>query len=91
MRVFHFESTNKSDGKTIMLDSFLTKNVLVVGSGGREHAIVDTLSRSRRVGKIFCAPGYAGIAAQAECLPLKETQIGTRPTNSGIRPNFTRS
>ena len=75
MRVFHFESTNKSDGKTIMLDSFLTKNVLVVGSGGREHAIVDALSRSRRVGKIFCAPGNAGIAAQAECLPLKETQI----------------
>lgn len=75
MRVFHFESTNKSDGKTIMLDSFLTKNVLVVGSGGREHAIVDALSRSRRVGKIFCAPGNAGIAAQAECVPLKETQI----------------
>ncbi len=41
MRVFHFESTNKSDGKTIMLDSFLTKNVLVVGSGGRKHAIVE--------------------------------------------------
>lgn len=75
MRVFHFESTNKSDGKTIMLDTLLSKNVLVVGSGGREHAIVDALSRSRRVGKIFCAPGNAGIAAQAECLPLKETQI----------------
>lgn len=58
-----------------MLDSFLAKNVLVVGSGGREHAIVDALSRSRRVGKIFCAPGNAGIAAQAECVPLKETQI----------------
>ena len=75
MRVFHFESTNKSDGKTIMLDTLLSKNVLVVGSGGREHAIVDALSRSRRVGKIFCAPGNAGIAAQAECVPLKETQI----------------
>ena len=75
MRVFHFESKNKSDGKTIMLDTLLSKNVLVVGSGGREHAIVDALSRSRRVGKIFCAPGNAGIAAQAECLPLKETQI----------------
>lgn len=48
--------------------------VLVVGGGGRCHAIVDALSRSRKVGKIYCAPGNAGIAAQAECVPLKETQ-----------------
>ena len=75
MRVFHFETTNKSDGKTIMLDTLLSRNVLVVGGGGREHAIVDALSRSRSVGKIYCAPGNAGIAAQAECVPLKETQI----------------
>ncbi len=75
MKVYHFESSNKNDGKTIMLDTLLMKNVLVVGGGGREHAIVDALSRSRSVGKIFCAPGNAGIAAQAECVPLKETQI----------------
>lgn len=75
MKVFHFESSNKSDGKTIMLDTLLMKNVLVIGGGGREHAIVDALSRSKNVGKIFCAPGNAGIAAQAECVPLKETQI----------------
>lgn len=75
MRVFHFETTNKSDGKTIMLDTLLSRNVLVVGGGGREHAIVDALSRSRSVGKIYCAPGNAGIAAQAECVPLRETQI----------------
>ncbi len=75
MKVFHFESSNKNDGKTIMLDTLLMKNVLVIGGGGREHAIVDALSRSRNVGKIFCAPGNAGIAAQAECVPLKETQI----------------
>lgn len=48
--------------------------VLVVGGGGRCHAIVDALSRSRKVGKIYCAPGNAGIAAQAECVPLRETQ-----------------
>lgn len=52
------------------------KKVLVVGGGGREHAIVDALSRSPQVGKIYCAPGNAGIAQQAECVALKETQIG---------------
>ena len=49
--------------------------VLVVGGGGREHAIVDALSRSSHVGKIYCAPGNAGIAAQAECVPIKDTEI----------------
>lgn len=49
--------------------------VLVVGGGGRCHAIVDALSRSQKVGKIYCAPGNAGIAAQAECVPLKDTQV----------------
>ena len=49
--------------------------VLVVGGGGREHAIVDALSRSSRVEKIYCAPGNAGIARQAKCVPLEDTQI----------------
>ena len=51
--------------------------VLVVGSGGREHAIVDALSRSSKVEKIFCAPGNAGIARQAECVPIKDTDVAT--------------
>ena len=51
------------------------KKVLVVGGGGREHAIVDALSRSARVAKIYCAPGNAGIAEQAECVPLKDTDV----------------
>ncbi len=51
------------------------KKVLVVGGGGREHAIVDALSRSPQVGKIYCAPGNAGIGEQAECVPLKDTDI----------------
>ena len=49
--------------------------VLVVGSGGREHAIVDALARSAQVEKIWCAPGNAGIAAQAECVAIKETEV----------------
>ena len=52
-----------------------TASVLVVGGGGREHAIVDALSRSARVAKIFCAPGNAGIAGQAECVSLKDTDV----------------
>ncbi len=49
--------------------------VLVIGSGGREHAIVDALSRSPQVDKIYCAPGNAGIARQAECVAIKDTEV----------------
>ena len=49
--------------------------VLVVGSGGRCHAIVEALSKSPQVEKIFSAPGNAGIAALAECVAIKETEI----------------
>ena len=44
--------------------------VLIVGSGGREHAIALAVSKSKRVDKIYCAPGNAGIAELAECVPI---------------------
>ena len=48
--------------------------VLVIGSGGREHALVWKLSQSSRVTEIFCAPGNGGIAEVATCVPIKITE-----------------
>ncbi len=44
--------------------------VLVVGSGGREHAIVWSLKKNANIEKIYCAPGNAGIGLDAECVPI---------------------
>ena len=44
--------------------------VLIVGGGGREHAIAVSVAKSRKVEKIYCAPGNAGIAQIAECVPI---------------------
>ena len=49
--------------------------ILVVGSGGREHAIVKKISESKRVSKIYCAPGNGGISDIAECVPIKVTEF----------------
>jgi phosphoribosylamine--glycine ligase len=51
--------------------------VLVVGSGGREHALVWKLSQSPRVDKVFCAPGNAGISEIAECLDIGADDVDT--------------
>jgi len=49
--------------------------VLVVGGGGREHAIVWKLSQSEKVNKIYCVPGNAGISKIAECVAYKATDM----------------
>jgi phosphoribosylamine--glycine ligase len=49
--------------------------ILVVGSGGREHALVWKLAQSKRVDKIFCAPGNAGIGQDAECVSIAADDI----------------
>src|SRR5688572_23227005 len=44
--------------------------VLVIGSGGREHAVVDALSRNSKIKQIYAAPGNGGIASQATLVPI---------------------
>ena len=51
------------------------KKILVIGGGGRCHAIVDALARSPQVEKIYCAPGNAGTAELAESVPLMVNDI----------------
>ena len=54
--------------------------VLVVGGGGREHALVWRLRQSPRVERLWCAPGNAGIAELAECVPIAADDVaGARP------------
>ena len=49
--------------------------VLIVGSGGREHAIAHSVAKSEKVGKIYCAPGNAGISEYAECVAIKAMEF----------------
>ncbi len=49
--------------------------VLVVGSGGREHALAWAIAASPLVDRLYCAPGNAGIAEEAECVPIRATDI----------------
>ena len=44
--------------------------ILIVGSGGREHAIAASVAKSPKADKIYCAPGNAGIGRIAECVPI---------------------
>jgi len=50
-------------------------NILVVGGGGREHALVWALAKSSRIQKIYCAPGNGGVTELAECVNIKATDL----------------
>ncbi len=49
--------------------------ILIVGGGGREHAIAWSVAKSKKVSKIFCAPGNAGIAEIAECVAINAMEF----------------
>jgi phosphoribosylamine---glycine ligase len=64
--------------------------VLVIGSGGREHALVWKLRQSPRVSQIYCAPGNAGIAAEATCRPGDIKNVASLlDLATQIRPDLT--
>src|SRR5690349_10416130 len=64
--------------------------VLVIGGGGREHALVWKLRQSPRVKQVFCAPGNAGIAEEAECLPVDVRSLASLvELASRIKPDLT--
>ena len=70
--------------------------VLVLGSGGREHALVWKLRQSPRISQLYCAPGNGGIADDAECLPLDlksldsvvELATGSQPDLTVVGPEL---
>ncbi len=53
----------------------MDKKILVIGSGGREHALCWKLSQSPKVAKVYCAPGNAGIKQHAQCIDIKASDL----------------
>jgi phosphoribosylamine--glycine ligase len=64
--------------------------ILVLGNGGREHALVWKLRQSARVSKLYCAPGNGGIAEEAECLPVDLSSLESMVALAEhLRPDLT--
>ena len=64
-------------------------NILIIGGGGREHAIACALKRSPKVEKLWCAPGNGGISKIAECFPVKATDIdGVVELAKKLKPDY---
>ncbi len=64
-------------------------NILVVGGGGREHAIITALAKSPKVDKLYAAPGNGGISKLAECFPVKATDIeGMVELAKNLQPDY---
>jgi phosphoribosylamine---glycine ligase len=64
--------------------------ILVLGNGGREHALVWKLRQSERVSKLYCAPGNGGIAEEAECLPVDLSSLESMVALAEqLRPDLT--
>jgi phosphoribosylamine---glycine ligase len=64
--------------------------VLVIGSGGREHALVWKLRQSSRITKIYCAPGNGGISSEAECVPAEQKSLESLVAVANqLRPDLT--
>ena len=64
-------------------------DILVVGGGGREHAIITALKKSPKVNKLYAAPGNGGISKLAECFPVKATDLdGIVSLAEKLRPDY---
>ena len=64
-------------------------DILVVGGGGREHAIITALKKSSKTDKIYCAPGNGGISCMAECFPVKATDVeGMVELAKKLKPDY---
>ncbi|HEX6803231.1 MAG TPA: phosphoribosylamine--glycine ligase [Terriglobales bacterium] len=64
--------------------------VLVIGSGGREHALVWKLRQSGRVSQVYCAPGNGGISREAECVPADQKSLDSLiDLGNRLRPDLT--
>src|SRR6478672_9673907 len=64
--------------------------VLVIGGGGREHALVWKLRQSPRVTEVFCAPGNGGISDEARCFPVEQKSVNSMVALANqLRPDLT--